>query len=264
MTGTAPTAPPPDRVEWRPATVVQVIHETSTAWTLVLHVPGWPGHRAGQYVDVRLIASDRHQPTRSFSIASAPEDGYLALTIERLQDGEVSAHLCGELRAGDRFELRGPFGRFTWDVADQGPLFLVAGGSGIVPLMAILRHRAAVLPDAPARRALPARLLYSSRRATEVIFRPELERLVGSDDSLHVMYAITRAPAPDWTAQHTRIDRAMLAAAGWAPAERPRIFVCGPAPFVSFVAAELEALGHEPSLIRTERFGPTGATNATT
>jgi ferredoxin-NADP reductase len=262
MTATPTVAQPFDRIEWRPATVVRVTQETSTAWTLELHVPDWPGHRAGQYVDARLIAPDGNRPTRSFSIASAPDDSSLALTIERLKGGEVSPHLCGELREGDQFELRGPLGRFTWDVDDDGPLFLVAGGSGIVPLMAMLRHRAAVRPAVSARGALPARLLYSSRHASEVIFRAELERLAKGDESFNVTFTITRAPAPDWKAERRRIDRAMLAEAAWPPAEHPRIFVCGPSPFVSFVVMELETLGHDPALIKTERFGPTGASDA--
>ena len=239
--------------------MAKVIEETSTARTLVLDVPGWPGHRAGQHVDVRLTAEDGYQTQRSYSIASAPEDEQLALTIERLEDGEVSSYLCGELREGDSFELRGPVGGyFVWHVRDGGPLMLVAGGSGIVPLMAMLRHRAASLRDTAERRGLPARLLYSSRRWSDVIYRDELERLAASDESVQVTHTITREPPPGWEGLRRRIDRAMLAGVTWAPSESARIFVCGPTPLVESAASELAALGHDPTLIKTERFGPTG------
>jgi ferredoxin-NADP reductase len=246
--------------EWRSVTVAKVIRETSTVWTLVLDVPGWPGHRAGQYVDVRLIAKDGKPPKRSFSIASAPGDPHIALTIERLKNGEVSPQLCNDLRVGDHFELRGPLGHFVWDVSDGGPLLLVAGGSGIVPLMAMLRHRADMLSDPASRRELPARLLYSSRRASEIIFRTELEHMAAHDHSLRVTHTITREPTPGWNGARGRIDRTMFAEVAWPPAESPRIYICGPSPFVTFAATELVALGHDPALIRTEHFGPTGAT----
>jgi ferredoxin-NADP reductase len=249
------------RIEWRLATVVEVAAETSTTRTLTLDVPGWPGHLAGQHVDVRLTAQDGYQTERSYSIASPPEDARLALTIERLEDGEVSSYLCGELRAGDQFELRGPIGGyFVWDVSVGGPLLLVAGGSGIVPLMAMLRHRAAALPGADGRHALPARLLYSSRRWDEVIYRDELARLATSDAALEVTHTITRDQPPGWTGFRRRIDRAMLTEVAWPPAERPRIFVCGPTPLVESAATDLVALGHDLALVKTERFGPTGAT----
>jgi ferredoxin-NADP reductase len=258
---TASVAPPARRIEWRPATIAKIIEETSTARTLVLDVPGWPGHRAGQHVDVRLTAEDGYQTQRSYSIASAPEDARLALTIERLEDGEVSSYLCDEVREGDRFELRGPIGGyFVWDVSEGGPLLLVAGGSGIVPLMAMLRHRAAALADMRERHALPARLLYSSRRWSDVIYRAELEQLAGGDDSVQVTHTITREPPPEWNGFHRRIDRAMLAEVAWPPAEQPRIFVCGPTSLVELVATEVMALGHDAALIKTERFGPTGST----
>jgi ferredoxin-NADP reductase len=240
--------------------VTQVIEETSSTRTLVLDVAGWPGHRAGQHVDVRLTADDGYQTQRSYSIASAPEEPRLALTVERLEDGEVSSYLCGELREGDRFELRGPIGGyFVWDVSNGGPLLLVAGGSGIVPLMAMLRHRSAVIRNDDARRALPARLLYSSRRWSDVIYRAELSRLAEGDDAVSVTHTITREPEQGWTGFRRRIDRAMLAEIAWPPDARARIFVCGPTPLVEFVATELVALGHDPALIRTERFGPTGS-----
>ena len=252
-------APTVRRIEWRVASVGKVIEETSMTRTLLLDVPGWPGHRAGQHVDVRLTADDGYQAQRSYSIASAPGDARLALTVERLDDGEVSSYLCGELREGDEFELRGPIGGyFVWDVSDGGPLLLVAGGSGIVPLMAMLRHRAKVLAGRSGRHAVPARLLYSSRRWSDVIYRDELETLAASDDSLGVTHTITRETPPGWTGHRRRIDRTMLAEVAWPPDEKPRIFVCGPTSLVESVAADCVALGHDAMLVKTERFGPTG------
>ncbi len=253
--GTAP------RIAWRLATVVDVLPETSETRTLVLDVPEWPGHRAGQHVDVRLTAEDGYQAERSYSIASPPEESHLALTVERLDDGEVSPYLSDELHAGDTLELRGPIGGyFVWDVPTGGPLFLVGGGSGIVPLMAMLRHRNAVLAnaDADVRSRLPARLLYSSRRWDDVIYRDELARLAESDPTLEVVHTITRNPPDGWTGFRRRIDRAMLEKIGWPPSEQPRVFVCGPTPLVESVASALVEIGHQPALVKTERFGPTG------
>lgn len=256
---TASFAPPAARIEWRPAIVSKVIEETSSARTLVLDVAGWPGHRAGQHVDVRLTADDGYQAQRSYSIASAPEDRQLELTIERLEDGEVSSYLCGEVREGDRFELRGPIGGyFVWNVSDGGPLLLVAGGSGIVPLRAMLRHRSAALA-ADNTRTVPARLLYSSRRWSDVIYRAELAQLAELDDAVRVTHTITRDAPAEWNGFRRRIDRAMLAEIAWPPEAQARIFVCGPTPLVEFVATELAAFGHDPALIKTERFGPTGS-----
>jgi ferredoxin-NADP reductase len=237
------------------------VPETPSVSTIVLDVPGWPGHRAGQHVDVRLTAEDGYQTERSYSIASAPENPRVELTVERLDDGEVSPYLTGELRVGDRIELRGPIGGyFVWDIALGGPLFLVAGGSGVVPLMAMLRHRAAALEDSPleARAKVPARLLYSSRGWDQVIYREELARLVGLDPTMEVAHALTRTPPPGWTGLSRRIDRTMLAEIGWPPAERPQIFVCGPTPMVESAATALVELGHDPTRVKTERFGPTG------
>ncbi len=248
-------------IVWRIATVLDVVRETPATRTLVLDVPEWPGHRAGQHVDVRLTAEDGYQAERSYSIASPPEEGPLALTIERLDDGEVSPYLTDELRAGDRIELRGPIGGyFVWDVPQGGPLLLVAGGSGIVPLMAILRHRALALTSAgaDARYGIPARLLYSSRGWADVIYRDELQRMAERDAALEVTFTITREPPEGWTGFHRRIDRMMLAEVSWPPAERPRVFVCGPTPLVESVATALVQLGHDPAHVKTERFGPTG------
>lgn len=246
---------------WRLATVTDVVTETPRARTLILDVPGWPGHRAGQHVDVRLTAEDGYQAQRSYSIASAPEESKIAITVQRLEDGEVSPYLTGVLGVTDRLELRGPIGGyFVWDAALGGPLLLVAGGSGIVPLMAMLRHRAAALAAAntQSRRGVPARLLYSARRWDDVFYRRELGRLAEDDETLEVALTFTHEVPPGWAGFRRLIDRMMLAEVGWPPAERPQVFVCGPTPLVEAVAAALVELGHDPTLVKTERFGPTG------
>jgi ferredoxin-NADP reductase len=244
-------------IAWRIGTVVKIIAETMRVRTLVLDVPGWPGHRAGQHVDVRLTAEDGYQTERSYSIASPPEDARISLTIERLEDGEVSSYLVDVLREGDTLELRGPIGgHFVWSVSDGGPLMLVGGGSGIVPLMAMLRHRAMAPEDI--RRAIPARLLYSSRSWQELIYRDELAQLADADDSLRVTHTLTRERPPNWTGYARRIDRAMLAEIAWPVTAHPQIFVCGGTPIVETAAEALVMLGYEPLSIRTERFGPTG------
>jgi ferredoxin-NADP reductase len=253
----ANTAPIP----WRLATVVENVVETPRSRTLRLDVPGWPGHRAGQHVDVRLTAEDGYQTERSYSIASPPEESLIALTIERLDDGEVSPYLTDVLHVGDQLEIRGPIGGyFVWDARLKGPLLLVAGGSGIVPLMAMLRHRAAALmtADVETRKQLPARLVYSSRRWEEVIYRDELQRLAASDSTLDVVHTLTREQPLGWTGLHRRIDRAMLAELAWPPSAEPHVFVCGPTPMVEAVATALVELGHDPLRVKTERFGPTG------
>jgi ferredoxin-NADP reductase len=254
----SPVAP----IAWRLATISDVVQETSSVRTLVLDVPGWPGHRAGQHVDVRVTAEDGYQAQRSYSIASAPEDPHFALTIERLDDGEVSPYLTDVLRAGDRLELRGPIGGyFVWDATRGGPLLLVGGGSGMVPLMAMLRHRAvASRADARARHAAPARLLYSSRRWEDVIYRDSLSRLAQDDETLEIAFTLTREQPDGWTGFRRRIDRMMLAEVAWPPRERPHVFVCGPTPLVESAASALVELGHDPALVKTERFGPTGGT----
>jgi ferredoxin-NADP reductase len=209
---------------------------------------------------VRLTAEDGYQSERSYSIASAPEDSRLALTVERLKDGEVSPYLTEELRSGDQLELRGPIGGyFVWDVALGGPLLLVAGGSGIVPLMAMLRHRKAALEDDEMKRhQVPARLLYSSRAWDEVIYRDELTTLAEMDPTLEVRHTLTREQPEGWTGLRRRIDRVMLEEVAWPPSERPQVFVCGPTSLVESVANTLVELGHDAALVKTERFGPTG------
>jgi ferredoxin-NADP reductase len=247
-----PTMAAPRRLQWLTATVRNVIDETARVRSLVLDVPGWSGHRAGQHLDVRLTGEDGYQAQRSYSIASAPDDG-VTITVERIAEGEVSPYLAGEVRAGDQFEVRGPIGGyFVWTAALGGPLFLVAGGSGVVPLMAMLRHRA------NAKSTAPAVLLYSSRAEDDIIYRAELERLAAANDGLKVVHTLTRKQPPDWSGYARRIDRAMLSEVGFPPQARPRIFVCGPTPLVESAARSLRELGHEPALIKTERFGPTG------
>ena len=251
-----PDVAAPPRLEWRVAKVVDVRDETPRARTLMLDVPQWPGHRAGQHVDVRLVAEDGYQAQRSYSIGSSPEDGVVALTVERLDDGEVSPYLVGELRPGDGLEVRGPIGGyFVWDIAAGGPLLLVAGGSGIVPLMAMLRHHARA--SASARAGVPVRLLYSARTPDSVIYHAELERLA-DPPLVEVVLTYTRNAPPAWAGYRRRIDRAMLEAVSWPPSAAPRAYVCGPTPLVESVATLLVELGHAASLVRTERFGPTG------
>jgi ferredoxin-NADP reductase len=241
------------RLAWREAEIVDVIDETPAARSLVLRVPDWPGHLPGQHVDVRLTAEDGYQAQRSYSIASPPERRELVLTVERIDDGEVSPYLAGEARAGDRFELRGPIGGyFTWTAATGGPLQLVAGGSGIVPLMAMLRHRV----HAAAR--VPARLLVSARGEPALLYRAELDALAAGDERLSLAYTLTRDVPPGWPGERRRVDAEMLRARAFSPAEQPHIYVCGPTPFVEAVATALVGLGHAPERIRTERFGPTG------
>jgi ferredoxin-NADP reductase len=232
---------------WRLATVADTIQETANARTIVLDVPGWLGHVAGQHVDVRLTAEDGYQAQRSYSIASAPEDPRLKLTIERIDDGEVSPYLTDELRAGDELELRGPVGgHFTWRVDDGGPLLLVGGGSGLVPLMAMLRHKAAHDSD------IDARLLVSARRWDEVLYRDELSR------TENVTYTLTREVPEGWSGFDRRVDAEMLERVGPGPAQEPHAFVCGPTGFVERAADILVELGHSPGAIHAERFGPTG------
>jgi ferredoxin-NADP reductase len=239
------------RLSWQVADVVDVVEETESASSLVLQCPAWLGHAAGQHVDIRLTAEDGYQAQRSYSIASAPEDEQLVLTIQRLDDGEVSPYLVDVLRRGDQLELRGPIGGyFVWDVDRTGSLMLFAGGSGIVPLRAMLRHRAAAHSD------VPARLLYSARTLEDVIYREELDRL-GAGDGADVRYTLTREQPEGWTGYARRIDSELIADVAWPPGERPVAYVCGPTAFVETAASTLVELGHDPRLIRTERFGPT-------
>jgi ferredoxin-NADP reductase len=243
----------PQRLLWHLAEVVEVVPETPRTKSLVLDVPGWEVHRAGQHVDVRLTAEDGYQAQRSYSIASAPQDERLVLTVERLDDGEVSPYLTEVLMAGDKLELRGPIGGyFTWEEEDGGPLFLVAGGSGVVPLMAMIRHRSGARSD------IPTRLLYSSRSYEEIIYRNELQDLARRDDSLEVIYTLTRSRPEGFSGYTRRIDAEMLSEVAPSPDESPLSFVCGPTLLVEAVANALVGLGYDPGRVKTERFGATG------
>jgi ferredoxin-NADP reductase len=240
------------RLNWKLAEVVEILDETPRVRSIVLRCPGWPGHLAGQHVDVRLTAEDGYEAQRSYSIASAPEDEHLVLTVERLRDGEVSPYLVDVLRPGDQLELRGPIGGyFVWKESLGGPLLLLAGGSGIVPLRSMLRHHAAV------HSSLPARLLYSSRSQREIIYQQELERIASSDE-VDVFFTLTREWPEGWNGYRRRIDEELLREISWSPDERPLAYVCGPTAFVERAADLLVAIGHDAGQIRTERFGPTG------
>jgi ferredoxin-NADP reductase len=239
------------RLTWKVTEVVEVVPETASVKTLRLDAPDWPGHLPGQHVDVRLTAEDGYQAQRSYSIASAPGSSALELTVERLDDGEVSPYLCDELRPGDGLELRGPIGGyFVWEASRGGPVFLVAGGSGVVPFRAMLRH----LVDENG--SVPATLLLSSRSWDDVIYRDELEGLNSGD--VRVVHTLTRSQPSGWSGYARRVDADMLAEVGPTVDDQPHVYVCGPTPFVEAVATALVELGHEPAEIRTERFGPTG------
>jgi len=240
------------RLIWRLGRVVELVDETPRCKSLVLELPDWRGHRAGQHVDVRLTAEDGYQAERSYSIASAPEDEHVVLTVERLEDGEVSPYLTEVLRPGDELELRGPIGGyFVWESSQGGPLLMIAGGSGVVPFRAMLRHWAA------SRRAVRARLLYSSRTLEDTIYRKELERV--AEEGADVQLTLTRQWPADWRGHRGRVDRDLLAEVAWPPQQRPLVYICGPTAFVEAVAEALVDAGHEPGRIKTERFGPTGA-----
>jgi ferredoxin-NADP reductase len=233
--------------DWRSARIAEIVRETDKAATLVLDVNGWTGHRAGQHVDVRLTADDGYRAQRSYSIASAPEDG-LQITVERLDDGEVSPWFVDVAHAGDAFEVRGPFGGwFVWEASQGGPLLLIAGGSGLVPLMSMLRHRR------KAHSRAPARVLVSARDPDDVLYRTEL-----STTGAELVFTYTRRAPEGWTGYTKRVDREILAAAAYPPDAGGRTYVCGPTAFVESVANDLVALGHDPANIRTERFGATG------
>ena len=245
---------PAGRLSWRLGELVETIAETPRAKTLVLRVPGWPGHRPGQHLDIRLTAEDGYQAQRSYSIASPPEDGdRLRLTVDRLPDGEVSPYLTDELRPGDRLELRGPIGGyFTWTVADRSPALLVGGGSGVAPLMAMIRHRAA------AGSHVPMVLLASWRSYQEIIYRSELDGLASADPSLRVVHTLTRSQPDGWAGYRRRIDVEMLEEVAGLPEPGALAFVCGPTRLVEQVATDLLTLGYAAHRVKTERFGPTG------
>ena len=226
--------------------------ETARTRSIALELPEWLGHRAGQHVDIRLTAEDGYQSQRSYSIASSPEDPSLVLTVERLDDGEVSPYLVDELRIGDQLEVRGPVGGyFVWDGSAGGPVLLLAGGSGVVPFRSMLRHHRALRSD------VPTRLLYSARSLADVIYREELMTR-RADRMIDIRFTLTREQPEGWDGYTGRIDRELIDDVAWPPKERPLMYVCGPTAFVETAASTLVALGHEPGRIRTERFGPTG------
>jgi ferredoxin-NADP reductase len=246
-------AAPMRRLKWQRANVKKIAVETYRVKSLLLQVADRQGHLPGQHVDIRLTAEDGYQAQRSYSIASPPEDELLTLTVERVENGEVSPYLVDDLRPEDQFELRGPIGgHFVWTTAMRRPLCLIAGGSGIVPLMSMLRHR-----DRRNRLA-PALLLYSSRSLEDVIYREELDQMASRDPDLRVVNTLTRIQPAGWKGFRRRVDKEMLAEVCFPPDLNPAIFVCGSTPFVETVSQNLVGLGYEPLTIKTERFGPSG------
>ncbi len=241
------------RLTWLVGTVTALCEETATARTIVLEVPGWPGHLAGQHVDVRLTAPDGYSTQRSYSVASASADDRVELTVQQLADGEVSPYLAQVLAVGDPLELRGPIGGwFVWDPAATAPVLLVAGGSGVVPLMAMIRSRAAVGSR------VPFRLVYSVRSPDTMLYRDELAKRQRGGDGLEVTCLYTRAAPAGWPVPPGRITAGVLASPGWSPERNPAVFVCGPTGFVETAADLLVSAGHDPRSIKTERFGPSG------
>ena len=238
-------------MRWLPAIVAETVPETPVGVSLRLDVPGWPGHRAGQHVDVRLTAEGGYSVQRSYSIASRPGDDRVELTVVRIEGGEVSPYLTTVAEAGDQFELRGPIGGyFVWEAGDTRPVLLVGGGSGVVPLMAMLRHHAALDHSAP------VHLLYSVRTRQDILYREELDELVGGRRSVTI--TLTREAPADWAGRLGRVNGDLLSEYGWPPQENPHCYVCGPTPFVESVANALVAFGHDPANVKLERFGPTG------
>jgi ferredoxin-NADP reductase len=239
------------RLTWEPATVDEVTDETPQVRTVTLGVPGWPGHQAGQHLDVRLTADDGYQAEREYSVASAPGEP-VAITVERLDEGEVSPYLTQELRRGDEIEVRGPVGGyFVWRPEDGGPLLLIAGGSGVVPLRAMLRNRK------QADSAVPARLIYSARTRQDIIYSSELMQLQ-QDDGVDVVVTLTREQPAGWTGHTGRVDGALLREAAWPAGRQPLAYVCGPTAFAEAVSGTLVGLGYPPPRVKIERFGGTG------
>ncbi|HEY1916986.1 MAG TPA: ferredoxin reductase [Streptosporangiaceae bacterium] len=239
------------RLTWQVAKVSAVTVETASVRTIALEVPDWPGHRAGQHLDIRLTDEDGYMAERSYSIASAPGEP-VAMTVERLEDGEVSPYLTDELRAGDDLELRGPIGGyFVWEPEDGGPLLLLAGGSGVVPLRSILRHRDRTGST------VPVRLLYSSRSLDDVIYQAELSQPA---EGVEVIRTLTRHQPPGWAGYARRVDAALLAQVAWPASMMPLAYVCGPTSFVEAVSQALVQAGYPPERVKTERFGATGGT----
>ena len=242
------------RIEWQIGRVQAIVAETSRVKSILLRTSHWSGHWPGQHVDIRLTAEDGYQAERSYSIASPPEQQLLTLTVERVEGGEVSSYLLDELKVGDTLEFRGPIGRhFVWSQTCGEPICLVAGGTGITPLMAMLRHRDR------SHSHIPASLIYSARSLAEVVYRDELDTMARRDRNLRMVYAITREHPGDWNGHRGRINEALLAENSFTHEQKPTFFICGPAGFVESISSMLVNLGFDPLTIKTERFGPTGA-----
>ncbi len=241
-------------LDWQIATVRNIRVETPKVKSFTLSLPDWTPHRAGQHYDVRLTAPDGYQAQRSYSIASEPErTGQVDLTVERIEDGEVSTYMHDVLVVGDRIEIRGPIGGyFVWEAAMPEPLLLIGGGSGVVPLMSMIRHRSA------ARAHNPTRLLYSSRGPEEIIYRQELDQLGSGGGGLEIVHTLTRTQPPGWKGYARRIDRDMLTEVTRPLGKSAQVFICGPTSMVESAAESLVQIGLKPAQIRTERFGPTG------
>ncbi|MCA1458247.1 ferredoxin reductase [Bradyrhizobium sp. BRP22] len=250
MTATdAPLQQP--KIEWQIGRVLAIVAETSRVKSIILQPSRWSGHWPGQHVDIRLTAEDGYQAERSYSIASPPEEQLLALTVERVEDGEVSPYLLDELRVGDALEFRGPIGRhFIWSQTRGGPICLVAGGTGITPLMAMLRHRKGSRPN------IPASLIYSARSLADVVYRDELDTMARRDLNLRLVYALTREHPSDWNGHRGRVNEVLLEEHSFTREQNPTFFVCGPTGFVESISSMLVTLGFDPFTIKTERFGP--------
>ena len=241
------------RLTWTIAGVVDRVDETARVRSLTFDVPGWTGHLPGQHIDVRLTAEDGYQAQRSYSISTPADGTRVTITVERLEDGEVSPYLTEVLVVGDRIELRGPIGGyFVWEPSRGGPLGLIGGGSGVAPLMAMLRARVAARSD------VPVRMLCSWRTAADVIYGNELDAIGRETDGVAITHTLTRSAPEGWTGRRGRFDRGALAGLAWSPEVQPLTFICGPTGFVEAVASVLVELGHDPARILTERFGPTG------
>ena len=241
-------------LNWQIASITNIKPETANVKTFTLQLPAWMRHRAGQHYDIRLTAEDGYQTQRSYSIASEPErEGEVDITVERIDDGEVSTYLHDVVIVGDRIEVRGPIGGyFVWDASLSDPLLLIAGGSGVVPLMSMIRHRAAV------RANNPTALLYSSRTVEDVIYYNELDSLSKSNGGLSVFHTLTRSQPADWKGYSRRIDETMLREVAGPLGRSAQVFICGPTLMVESAANALVKIGINSNQIRTERFGPTG------
>lgn len=240
------------RLNWAVAEVVELVDESPRVRSVVLTSPGWVGHLPGQHIDIRLTAEDGYQAQRSYSIATPEADDLLTITVELVEDGEVSPYLIEDLQVGDQIEIRGPIGGyFVWHATLEGPVQLIGGGSGVVPLMAMLRARATTGSG------VPFRLLSSARSQEDLLFQNELNLLV-SRDGVTVTHTLTRSHPEGWSGPTRRVDKNMLEEYTWPPGDRPLVYVCGPTGFVESVATSLVEIGHEADRIRTERFGPSG------